>query len=189
MAWSFVNRRIGAFVSLLRQFHTDPGERHSVFWVGCVNGLLSSPFLARRARSVLYRAFGLDISYRALVSSNVFFRDSQVAIGPGTTINYGCIFDNRAGVQIGKNVGVGIGVVFLNSDHNIEDPSRRAGTGRWASVKVCDGAYIGSGSILLPGVEVSSGVVVAAGSVVTKNCAPNGLYAGTPARRIRELKA
>jgi maltose O-acetyltransferase len=43
------------------------------------------------------------------------------------------------------------------------------------------------GSIICPGVVIGEGVVVAAGSIVTKNCDANSLYAGNPARKIKEL--
>lgn len=42
-------------------------------------------------------------------------------------------------------------------------------------------------AMLLPGVTVGKGCVVAAGAVVAADCAPNGLYGGVPARRIKDL--
>jgi acetyltransferase-like isoleucine patch superfamily enzyme len=41
--------------------------------------------------------------------------------------------------------------------------------------------------VIMPGVSIERGVVIAAGAVVTRSCAAHGLYAGVPARRIREL--
>jgi acetyltransferase-like isoleucine patch superfamily enzyme len=41
--------------------------------------------------------------------------------------------------------------------------------------------------MIMPGVEVGPGCVVAAGAVVIKDCEPNGLYAGVPAKRVRDL--
>jgi maltose O-acetyltransferase len=52
-----------------------------------------------------------------------------------------------------------------------------------------DGCWIGAGATILPGVTVRAGCIVASGAIVTKDCEPNGLYAGNPARRIRELDA
>ena len=123
----------------------------------------------------------------SLVRPGVIFRDKNVSIGSGSTINYRCIFDNRVSVNVGRNVGIGIGVVFLNTDHNIDNPSSRAGKSIWNAVTVGDGAFIGSGSTILPGVSVGAGCVIGAGAVVTQDCLPHGLYAGTPAKRIRDL--
>ncbi|WP_249354641.1 DapH/DapD/GlmU-related protein [Rhodococcus sp. USK13] len=52
---------------------------------------------------------------------------------------------------------------------------------------VGDGCWIGAGAIILPGVTVGEGCVVGAGAVVTRDCSPNGLYVGSPARRVRDL--
>jgi maltose O-acetyltransferase len=41
--------------------------------------------------------------------------------------------------------------------------------------------------MLLPGVTVGDGCVIAAGSVVTGDCEPHGVYAGVPAKRVRDL--
>lgn len=50
-----------------------------------------------------------------------------------------------------------------------------------------DGCWLGGNVTVLPGVTIGRGCVIAAGAVVTKSCDPNGLYAGVPARRIRDL--
>jgi acetyltransferase-like isoleucine patch superfamily enzyme len=50
-----------------------------------------------------------------------------------------------------------------------------------------DGAWLGAGTIVLPGVTVAAGGVVAAGSVVTADTEPNALYAGVPAVKKKAL--
>lgn len=52
---------------------------------------------------------------------------------------------------------------------------------------VGDGCWIGANATILPGVTVAPGCVIAAGAVVTKDTEPDGLYAGVPARRVRDL--
>ncbi|MDE6864117.1 MAG: hypothetical protein K2J41_07020 [Eubacterium sp.] len=49
------------------------------------------------------------------------------------------------------------------------------------------GCWICIDSTILPGVTVEDGCVIAAGSIVTKSTYPNGLYAGAPAQRIKDL--
>jgi maltose O-acetyltransferase len=49
------------------------------------------------------------------------------------------------------------------------------------------GCWIGMGATILPGITIAEGCVIAADCTVTKSTAPNGLYAGTPARRIKNL--
>lgn len=60
---------------------------------------------------------------------------------------------------------------------------------RLAPVRICDKAWVGYRSTILPGVTIGEGAVVGAGSVVTKDVAPWTLVAGNPARLIRELSA
>jgi maltose O-acetyltransferase len=54
-------------------------------------------------------------------------------------------------------------------------------------VTVGDGCWLGACCIILPGVAIASGCIIAAGAVVSKSTEENGLYAGVPARRIRSL--
>jgi maltose O-acetyltransferase len=165
----------------------DPGELRSIGWCWISNSLAASHAMPARLRTVIYRSIGLQVAMSSIVRPGVIFRDKNVSIGPGSTINYRCVFDNRVGVNIGRHVGIGIGVVFLNTDHNTDNPTLRAGKSIWGPVTVGDGAFIGSGSTILPGVSVGTGCVIGAGAVVTKDCLPHGLYAGTPAKRVKDL--
>lgn len=56
-----------------------------------------------------------------------------------------------------------------------------------ATITVGNDTWLGAGAILLPGVTVGSGCVIGAGAVVVKDCPPNTVWAGVPARQIREL--
>ncbi|WP_281269179.1 DapH/DapD/GlmU-related protein [Thiocapsa rosea] len=65
----------------------------------------------------------------------------------------------------------------------VGDSSRRAGPGASEDIEVGDGAWIGAGAMLLPGVSIGDGCVVAAATVVLKgHYPPNVLLAGNPAR-------
>jgi maltose O-acetyltransferase len=57
----------------------------------------------------------------------------------------------------------------------------------FAPIAVEEGAWIGGGVIVLGGVRIGRGCVIGAGAVVTRDCEPNGLYVGVPARRQRDL--
>lgn len=93
------------------------------------------------------------------------------------------------GVTIEDEVFVGHGVVFINDD----DPRATAPGGRpqteadWQLVRtrVCRGASIGSGAVILGNVTVGAGALVGAGAVVTRDVKPGAIVVGNPARFLR----
>ena len=64
---------------------------------------------------------------------------------------------------------------------------KRAGNSVFKPITVGSGCWIGADVTLLPGIRIADGCVIGAGAVVTKNTEPDGLYAGNPAHRIKDL--
>lgn len=93
----------------------------------------------------------------------------------------------RPGVEIGKNVALGPNVSLISDTHEIGDSEKRARKSIHKSIFVGDGTWIGANSTVLPGVTIGEGTIIGAGSLVNKNCEPNSLYAGNPARFIKKL--
>jgi maltose O-acetyltransferase len=83
---------------------------------------------------------------------------------------------------------VAMRVLFTTSTHEIGDSQRRAGELVRKPIEVGKGCWIGAGAVILPGIVIGDGCVIGAGAVVNRDCDPNGLYVGVPARRIRELE-
>lgn len=102
-------------------------------------------------------------------------------IGRNSTINANCRIDNRGKVTIGANVSISEQVIILTADH---DPQSSSFQGRTSSINVGDYAWIGTRAMILPGVTIGNGSVIAAGSVVTKSVEPYTIVAGVPARKI-----
>lgn len=139
-------------------------------------------------RLAIYRMVGMKIGF-ANIWPGVGFRGTRCSIGDGSWINHGVYFDCENGdIVIGTNVGVGMGAMFVTSTHQMGPPERRGGPIQYLPVRVEDGAWIGARAVILAGCTIGRGSVIAAMSVVTKSCEPNGLYAGVPARRVRDLK-
>ena len=105
-------------------------------------------------------------------------------IKSGTWLSPKTIFytSNLAKIEIGKNCDIGPGVKFISGSHNIGTSERRAGSGFAKDIKVGDGVWIGGYSIILSGVNIGDGCVIAAGSIVTKDVHSNTLVAGVPAK-------
>jgi acetyltransferase-like isoleucine patch superfamily enzyme len=88
-------------------------------------------------------------------------------------------------VTIGDDCFIGHGVMFVNDRFAVGGPAR----GRkelWQSTMIGDRVSIGSNATIMP-VRIASGTVIGAGAVVTKDIEVAGVYAGNPARRIKEL--
>jgi maltose O-acetyltransferase len=170
-----------------RRTRASVADRRPPRWMPLLNAVGASQLLPSRARVVLYRLAGADVNLRSDLRPGIFLRSPRLRVGRHSTINHRCLFDNRAMVSLGDRVGVGVDVKFITSTHSMDDPATRAGAGRVQPISVGDGAWIGSSVTVLAGVTIGAGAVIAAGAVVTRDCAPNVLYGGVPARRIRDL--
>ena len=96
--------------------------------------------------------------------------------------------NEKAKITIGNKVFIGQDVFITTGTHEIMGPEQRASSQtHYKPVTIDDGCWIGARVVILPGVHIGSGCVIGAGAVVVKDCEPNGVYAGVPAKRIRDL--
>jgi acetyltransferase-like isoleucine patch superfamily enzyme len=95
-------------------------------------------------------------------------------------------------LHIGNNVFIGPKVIFTNdiSPRATDADGKVKGASDWhaGTTLVEDGASIGAGAIILPGLVIGKGAMVGAGSVVTKNVSQNCVVAGNPARILKHVK-
>ena len=153
-----------------------------------MNAMLGSELLPARIRTKIMRKVGFQISSEVCIWAGASFRSKKVTIGPGVFINVGFFFDGYETLSIGKNVRIGQFVRIITASHEI-GPSHQRGRIEVLGkpVQIDDGCWIGAGVTILPGVRVKKGCVVATSSVVTKATEEDGLYAGIPARRVKDL--
>lgn len=145
-----------------------------------------------RLRVYALRAAGFNIGHGTLIwgtpritgPSNL---QSKLSIGQRCFFNIDCFLDLSASITVGDQVAIGHEVMLLTSSHQIGLPSYRAGDLFAQPIVIENGAWIGARCVVLPGVTIGTGAVVAAGAVVTQNVLPNTLVGGTPARVIKEL--
>jgi acetyltransferase-like isoleucine patch superfamily enzyme len=113
----------------------------------------------------------------------------NIFIGNNCRINTGVYILGLNHVSLGNNVVLSARTMILDSGLDIEHFIQGDLTVHTnAFVKIEDNAWIGAGSIVLPGVTVGHNSIVAAGSVVTTDVKPYTLVGGNPARLIRELR-
>nr|WP_244516089.1 DapH/DapD/GlmU-related protein [Halomonas daqiaonensis] len=130
----------------------------------------------------------------AKIGRNVIFYPG-VWVNPGYNLSVGdhvdlaldVIISTKGGVKIGDRVLVGYRTQILSSNHMIPDNKGRIfGAGHsYAPVEIEDDVWIGANCVILPGVKIGRGAVVAASSIVTKDVSSFSVVGGNPARIIR----
>jgi maltose O-acetyltransferase len=114
--------------------------------------------------------------------------EQRLVIGRYCWFNVGCVLELEALITIGDRVAFGHQVMILTSTHSIGSQEQRARPALVRlPVRIDHGAWLGARSIVLPGVTVGAGAVVAAGALVNRDVPPNTLVAGIPARIIKTL--
>lgn len=122
---------------------------------------------------------------------NLFYRMAGVKIGKGSKIGATVDIDHSAPelITIGKNVWVTRGVMLLChqrdlSQYEVGKPVMDCEL-VYKPIVIKDGAHIGIGAIIMPGVTIGEGAVIGAGAVVTKDIPPYSVAVGAPAKVIR----
>lgn len=134
---------------------------------------------------------------RIVAPSNVYECElgDDVFVGPFCEVQRGVTVGARTKIQshcfvcelvtIGSDCFVGHGVMFVNDLFSRGGPAR-GDRSLWRSTVVGNNVSIGSNATILP-VRIADGTVIGAGSVVTRDILKPGVYAGNPARRMRDL--
>ena len=127
--------------------------------------------------------------YGCVLRDNVF-------VGPFVEIQKGVVIGRRTKIQshtficelvsIGEDCFVGHGVMFINDLFSQGGPAQGDET-LWKATHIGNNVSIGSNATILP-VEICNYVVIGAGAVVTKDITEIGIYAGNPARKIKDIQ-
>lgn len=120
-------------------------------------------------------------------------QQARLLIGDNTSINYRTTISVAQSVTIGKHcLLAGEVKIFDNNSHPLNYQQRRSqhvlSGEEVAPVVIEDDVWIGNNSIILKGVRIGRGAIVAAGSIVTKDVAPFTLVGGNPARVLKALE-
>lgn len=109
----------------------------------------------------------------------------NIFIGENVFINSGCKFQDQGGIYLGDRVLIGHNVVLATLNHDL-NPAKR-GDMVPEAIHIGNDVWLGSGCIVLPGVTIGDGAVVAAGAVVTQDVAPFTVVGGVPAKLIKRI--
>jgi maltose O-acetyltransferase len=157
------------------------------FKIIAINVLACSIMISSKIRLAIYKLCGMKIGNGSFIYGGCLFNGTNIKIGNNSFVNYKCVFENHDYIEIGNNCSVGMEVMFCSATHEIGQSEQRAGRTLGFPIVVEDGCWIGSRAVILPGITIGKGCVIAAGALINKDCQPNGLYAGIPAKRIKEL--
>ena len=107
----------------------------------------------------------------------------NVSIGETSSIGSGAWVYALDKIIIGKNVCIGEDVRLITGSHDVASPHFDLVT---KPITINDNVWIATGAMVLPGVTIGEGAIVAAGSVVTKDVEPWTVVGGNPARFIKK---
>lgn len=117
-----------------------------------------------------------------------FYMDfgKNIQFGEDVFVNASVHMQDQGGIRIGDRALIGHQVVFATLDHGLTSTKRN--NLHPAPIVLENDVWIGSNAVILKGVTIGEGAIVAAGSVVTKDVPANVVVGGSPARVIKEIK-
>lgn len=111
----------------------------------------------------------------------------NIFVGDNFFAGFNCTMLDYADITIGDNCLIGPNVGIYTTFHSIA-PEGRHENGFAEPIAIGNNVWIGGGSTILAGVTIGNNVVIGAGSVVNKNIPDNEMWAGNPARKIKNVK-
>lgn len=148
----------------------------------------------QRKQTLLHQLFGsigsnvhVDIDFHCEYGKHIFIGDKVI-------INMNCTFVDNNRIDIGNNVLIASNVQIYTATHSTNVNERMVQKDEpeicrtiALPVKIEDGAWIGGGAIILPGVTIGKNSVIGAGSVVTRSIPANCVAVGNPCRVIKKI--
>ena len=110
----------------------------------------------------------------------------NIRLGRGVFANFGCVFLDVVGIEVGDRCQIGPSVQILTADHPRDPVLRRQGLESGKPVRIGRNVWIRSGAIILPGVTIGDDAIVGAGSIVTRDVPEGATVVGNPAQ-VRSL--
>lgn len=142
-------------------------------------------FGARRFRQFCAHLILEDCGKWVNIDKGATFRD-EIKLGNGSGIGANCSIPN--GVTIGENCMLGIDILMFTNEHRHDDlsiPMGRQGRTATEPILIGNDVWIGSRSLIMKGVHIGDGAIIAAGSVVTKDVPPYEIWGGNPAKFLK----
>lgn len=141
---------------------------------------LNVPF--NSIRKIFIILYGARIGKGVFLARGVDIRDPKgLSIGNYTTVNKHTVLDGRGKLTIGDNVDIAQDTIIWTAQHDYNDDYHKY---ICAPVIIGDYVWIGARAMVLPGISIGRGAVIAAGAVVTKNVDDLYVVGGVPAKML-----
>ncbi len=149
--------------------------------IGCSSTIDFRAFISRGGEVIVGEGCAIRAGTQLLPSNG------HIKIGNNVSINQYCIINGHGGVDIGNDVMIAAYSCFYSFNHGVvlntipmkNQPLEKKG------IKIKNDVWIGAHSVILDGVTINDGAVVAAGAVVTKDVPENAIVAGVPAKILK----
>ena len=128
--------------------------------------------------------FMIHFTSRVVLPDAIKIIDNCSKVLTSFAVSHGSYFQAYNGIIFDRGSKFGPNVKFISSNHSLDDRSKHESN---HPIYVGKNCWVGSGSIILPGVHLGDNSVIGAGSVVTKSVEANTIVAGNPAKILRKL--
>lgn len=148
--------------------------------------------IIRKTLIIIHRKFNHRLYYKGVLLYGVpklFFRE-KIVLEKNVRINEQVFIHGAGGILIEENVTLSYGVTLLSTGYCTEnwETNKMRKEHENKSVIIRKNVWVCANATILPGIEIAEGIIVGAGSVVTKDLLETGcLYAGNPAKKIKKL--
>lgn len=143
----------------------------------------------RKARQLLYQQLFGSVNNAYIEPDFYCDYGSNIYLGENFYANHHCVMLDAAEIHIGKRVLFAPGVHLYTTTHPLDARERASGLEMIAPITIGDDCWLGGRVMVMPGVDIGTGSVIGAGSLVTR-AIPAGVVAmGSPCRVIREITA
>jgi len=134
------------------------------------------------------------VGARCILEPDIYFKfdgiwrpGPSITIGDDSFVGAGCEFNIRQGITVGPHALIGSGCRFVDHDHGFATrtvPMAQQTAGGEEAITLEEDVWIGAEAVILKGVTIGRGAIIAAGSVVTKPVGAFETWGGVPARKI-----
>lgn len=125
----------------------------------------------------------MDRSVNIQMGCYIYDSTGEFTIGTNTVLNRYCTLDRRGGLYIGSSVNISAEVAIYTAGHDPQSPTFNDYV---KPVIIEDFVWLGTRSMIMPGVRIGKGAFVLPGAIITHDVAPYKIVGGIPAREIGE---